>query len=352
MKPIYIVVIIFTFTFGIYLAISQRLNNASESSYNLEKVKEESKVSKKVSLLAFGDVMLDRQVRTFMNKNGLDYPFSHIGSFMSSSDITFVNLEGAITSSPSKTSGVKNADLVFTFDTKTAPLLAKYGVDIVSLANNHSYNFGISGLNETKQNLIEAGVKFFGDPFNKSEISSIVEVDGFKIAFIGYHEFYNQDYSFVLEEIREKKTTSDFVVVSPHWGQEYYTKIPASNQELAREFIDAGANLVLGTHPHVIQPIEIYNNGVIFYSLGNFIFDQDFSFNTTHGLAVRLVLTIEDGLIVEEKYDLVPISVIKSIAKIADKISSDIILARLSSDSLVREEIKQGILTGSFIKSQ
>ncbi|MEK9185022.1 MAG: CapA family protein [Patescibacteria group bacterium] len=266
--------------------------------------------SKPVIILAFGDLMLDRGARFYMNKYGSDYPLKNIHELLKNNDIVLANLEGPITSNPSKTINKNNAPLQFTFSTTTALLLKNEGITMLGLANNHTLNFGNAGLKETKKYLMENGLDYFGDPSNTGEISIIKEINGMKIGFVGYHEFSYKNYDKIISEIIRLRSIADFLIVSAHWGIEYNKNYTKDQQKKAHQFIDAGADLVIGAHPHVVEPVEIYKNKHIFYSLGNFIFDQDFSYDTTHGLAVRITIPAKN--IGETKYDLIPLSIIKS----------------------------------------
>ena len=252
-----------------------------------------------------------------MNKYGSDYPFKNIHELLKNDDIVLANLEGPITSNPSKTINKNNAPLQFTFSTTTALLLKNEGITMFGLANNHTLNFGNAGLEETKKHLAENNLDYFGDPSNIGEISIVKEINGMKIGFVGYHEFSYKNYDKIISEITRLRPITDFLIVSAHWGIEYNKNYTQDQQNKAHQFIDAGADLVLGAHPHVVEPVEIYKNKHIFYSLGNFIFDQDFSYATTHGLAVRITIpartTVQSGEYRKEAtYELIPISIIKS----------------------------------------
>jgi poly-gamma-glutamate synthesis protein (capsule biosynthesis protein) len=106
------------------------------------------------------------------------------------------------------------------------------------------------------------------------------------IGVIGWHEFSYKNDEFVLSKIQEMRSSVDYLVIYPHWGTEYATSPNKKQIQLAHSWIDAGADAIVGHHPHVVQTVEIYKDKYIFYSLGNFIFDQYFSFNTTHGIGV------------------------------------------------------------------
>lgn len=257
-------------------------------------------IRKPVTILAFGDMMLDRAVRKKILENGPEYPFAQIKDFIKG-DIVVANAEGPFTYNKSVTMDVKNGPLVFTFDPAILPTLKSLGFTLFSQANNHTLNFGMSGFRQSTSSIVNAGLNWFGDPSNKDVSPYIENVRGEKIAFIGYHEFVYQGLDKVLDAIKEAKKTATFVVVYPHWGEEYLLGFTSVQQQKAYSFIDAGADVVIGAHPHVIEPIEIYKNKLIFYSLGNFVFDQGFDIPTGRGLSVKMSLKTK-----EVQYDLFP----------------------------------------------
>jgi len=261
---------------------------------------------KPVIILAFGDMMLDRKVREQINKNGSEYPFVLIKDFLQSNDVVVANAEGPFTDKNSVTLGVKDAPLQFTFDPAVLPTLKNLGFTLLGQANNHTLNFGVAGFRVSTSTIESVGLNWFGDPRNVDAKPYIAEIRGEKIAFIGYHEFAYQGLEDILQSIKDAEKDSAFIVVYPHWGEEYKLDFTSSQQKVAHAFIDAGADVVFGTHPHVIEPTEMYNNKVIFYSLGNFIFDQASTGPTSRGLAVKISLTQESAT-----YDLFPISIVK-----------------------------------------
>jgi poly-gamma-glutamate synthesis protein (capsule biosynthesis protein) len=161
------------------------------------------------------------------------------------------------------------------------------------LGNNHILNFGQAGVSSTKKYLDDANVQYFGAPGGNK--SAIKNVNGVNIAFVSYNEFLSSDIigeqNATIDEIKVARKSAGIVVVFCHWGVEYNLKNTDSQKTLARQFIDAGADLVIGSHPHVIEPMEIYNGKRIYYSLGNFIFDQYFSEDVRKGEGV--VVTID-----------------------------------------------------------
>jgi poly-gamma-glutamate synthesis protein (capsule biosynthesis protein) len=304
-------------------------------------------------MLFLGDMMFDRGVATNIRKRGSESVFaSGTREITDKYDLVVANLEGPITTYPSRTidtTGKAIPGFSFTFPTSTATLLAESGIDIVSLANNHADNFGREGLSQTIQYLKDAGIDYFGNTTNSpfdiasssymhcpTRDSTTTElVSGVNtqtcIAFIGYHQFTNKNESHILAEIARYETDPriTFTIVFPHWGVEYQ-KRPNQNQiSLAHQWVDAGADLIIGAHPHVVQSTEIYKNAYIYYSLGNYIFDQYFSYDTTHGIAVGI--TLSPDLRKVQTTEIIPIDITGTIVRKANGIDSQKILEGIES---------------------
>jgi len=244
---------------------------------------------KKITILVFGDVMLDRYIRTYINASSTAALFQYVQNDITQADATIINLEGPITNYESV---VSRENLQFTFAAHTANDLAHVGIDVVSLANNHTNNFGKDGLEQTWKYVHEAGMVFFGDPYNMTEkLATRYVVGSTTISFVGYHQFQNPDIKSILDAIRIEKEAGNFVVFFPHWGNEYEKEAAVSQTIKAEKVIDAGADIVIGAHPHVIQNAEVVKNKPVFYSLGNFIFDQWFSEDVKYGLALLLTFS-------------------------------------------------------------
>jgi gamma-polyglutamate biosynthesis protein CapA len=243
-----------------------------------------------IEMVFVGDIMLDRSVRSKIDAYGFDYLFEGVKSLFADADLVVGNLEGAVTENPS-VSQKDNGILRFTFATSTAFELRELGFTHVSLANNHALDFGEFGLEDTEHYLTNAGLYFFGSPFNERHLLSMPIVDEQKICFLGFHSLFNVSTASLMAELNKSASFCNYTVFFAHWGEEYQDKPEESTRELAHSFIDAGVDLIIGAHPHVIQPVEVYNGKAIFYSLGNFMFDQDFSTETRQGLAVRLELS-------------------------------------------------------------
>lgn len=242
-----------------------------------------------VKILLVGDLMLDRTVRTTIDKKGFEYSFTDIKSIFEGMDLAVGNLEGAITSNSSLSQ--KNFNILkFTFPSSDARALRDLGFSGFSLANNHALDFGHDGYLETITNLGLNDLFYFGSPTNDQNLSSSENIKGQDICFVGYHSLFVESLSPVVDEIKRIKPKCDFIVAFAHWGVEYEDYENKDQEREAYALVDAGADLVVGAHPHVIQPVEVYRGKAIFYSLGNFIFDQDFSLATRQGLAVQMEL--------------------------------------------------------------
>lgn len=236
--------------------------------------------------------MLDRGVRLVGQKYGYDSLFATITPLFKEADIAVVNLEGPITSNRSKTvmaNGRTNESLTFTFDTKVAEALAKAGITMVSLANNHTDNFGSAGLAETKNWLSKAGIQWFGDPWNSTSTEAIILKNGIQVAFVGYHSF-QPGFERVLDSVKSLTEQGNFVIVMPHWDQEYATSSSPLVRAQARTLVSAGAGAVVGAHPHVVLEHAWMGDVPVFYSLGNLLFDQHFSPEVMKGNIVKLHL--------------------------------------------------------------
>ncbi len=252
------------------------------------------KESDYVRILFVGDLMFDRGIRYYAEKNGgNDFIFSEISPLLLGQSIVVANLEGPITDNKSISAGTKAGsknNYFFTFDPSVAKTLFSKNIRIVDLGNNHILNFGQTGVNSTKKYLSESLVDYFGAPGGGKTTRK--NINGLNVAFISYNEFLNSDVTSeqgtVIKKIEELKGGADVVVVFCHWGTEYKSAPTDDQNKLAHQFIDAGADLIIGTHPHVIEPMEEYKGKRIYYSLGNFIFDQYFNEDVRNGLGVEV----------------------------------------------------------------
>ncbi len=257
--------------------------------FGLEVVKTQES---EVNLLFTGDVMLGRAVMSKSQALGDPaYPFAKVAPVLKAADITFINLENPIINNcPTTTSGMK-----FCTSPQMLKGLEASGVDVVTLANNHSKNYGQNGLDETVR-ILE------GSDILASGLGSLVikEIKGLKFGFLGFDfvSFSPKEDDFNL--VKDSDSKVDILIVGVHWGGEYTDK-PSSNQkEWARRLVESGADIVVGHHPHWVQESEYIDGKPVYYSLGNFVFDQMWSEKTRSGLAIRLKFDRKGKIIKEE----------------------------------------------------
>lgn len=235
------------------------------------------------TLIAVGDIMLGRNVNVKMHKyQNFLYPFEKTASFLSLADITFGNLESPFFDNcPIVGSGT----MKFCADYKAVEGLKFAGFDVLSLENNHIGNYGQVGINQT----IELLEKNEISPSTSDQLV-IKKIKNITFGFLSWNLTIlgDQNKGAILKKIEEASKEIDILVVSFHWGEEYQPKPATWQIELAHQAIDAGAKIILGHHSHVIGEIEQYKGGLIFYSLGNFVFDQMWSTQTRKGLAVKI----------------------------------------------------------------
>ena len=256
-----------------------------------------------VSLIAVGDIMLGRGIKNVVYGYGKgDYSFMFEKSFfLDDADITFGNLEGPISDLGYDLGSIYS----FRMEPKVIDALKEVGFDVLSVANNHMGDWSMTAFEDTMDRLYGAGIKYVGGGKNKKDATSvkIIEKDGISIGFLAFSDVgpewlaKNSDLSFMLsakdqdivEIIATAASLVDHLVVSYHFGEEY-SKEPTDRQKyLAKMSIDYGARVVLGHHPHVVLPTEFYRDGFIAYSMGNFIFDQNFSKETSEGQVLNIV---------------------------------------------------------------
>lgn len=283
-----------------------------------------------VTFLAFGDVSLSRNIAFTIDKQNDElFPFRGIEELLLSSDFNFANLETPFSSSDAYTA---KETLVFNAPKKNVAGLKYYNFQVLSLANNHSMDQGLDGIRITrellsKNNILHSGT---GETLEEAWQPAIINKNGIAIGFVsasyssindGGQKTNNyvariQDQKRLSQQIRDLKNKVDFVISSMHAGTEYTTTPNLAQINFAHSALDAGADLVIGHHPHWIQDKEVYcpaskasrivpanqeliftqdelenNCKAIYYSLGNFVFDQSWSEQTKKGLALKITLT-------------------------------------------------------------
>lgn len=260
--------------------------------------------------------MLDRGVEFYIAQHSdWRFPFLKIAKTLQDADLVFGNLESVISDKG------ENLGSVYSFraDPKTLEGLTFAGFDVLSVANNHSFDYGIEALIDSLQRLKKVNITPIGGGNSRNEArapalkyyytskySSVTTVGILAYTATGSPLWQATEnipgIAWVSEEtlpefqkdIREAKNVADILVVSLHFGEEYQKELGLTQQLLARAAIDAGANIVIGHHPHVVQPVEYvctqgsHTCGWIAWSLGNFVFDQGFSKETMEGMLLEV----------------------------------------------------------------
>ena len=230
----------------------------------------------------------------YLHKNqlGKDYPFFHFTDLFHNDDLTIANCEGVFTSK----SPASKSKLNLRATAEWAEVFALGGIDIVNTTNNHTFDYGKSGYNDTLKALQAYGVNSFGG----GELC-ITEVKGIKIGFTGYsypHRFDIKRQEKDIEQLRGQGC--DLIIVSMHWGREGNPKPTPEQRELGPRLIDAGADIVFGHGPHVLQPIELYKGKIIFYSLANFVFGANPNPQDPDTAVIQVTLRIDQTSVLEK----------------------------------------------------
>jgi D-alanyl-D-alanine carboxypeptidase len=271
-----------------------------------------------VTLAFAGDIMLDRGVRSSVVRNfNNDYSTlftksKELSDIFKKSDIVFANLEGTASDL-----GVDQKNLYsFRMVPEVVPALKGAGISILSVANNHVGDWGRIAFTDTLARLKENEILYAGAGLNKTEaeMPTIIEKYGMKIGFLGFSDkgpdnmVAGTDKAGILltsdpnfdEIIKNATKQVDYLIVSLHFGEEYQSKHNARQESLAHRVVDDGAKIIIGSHPHVVEDMEVYKNSFIAYSLGNFVFDQSWSQPTMQGMLLEIKLN-RDGSMTTKK---------------------------------------------------
>lgn len=259
-----------------------------------------------------GDIFLSDQphmvgigVKSYTKMTNIkNYPFHHIINHLNESDIVFGNLESSF--SKKKDNFITHP---FSIDIKSAKALKNANYNILNIANNHIMENGSEGFNFTKKVLKSLDIKILGqnDNTKKYQTKPIkITLKNNKLIFLGYSLKIEQIEKNVLYSLGNEKQIVDdikkikmeenqgFIIISLHWGDEYICIPHPENVKIARNLIDAGADLIIGHHSHVIAPIEKYKNAFIIYNLGNFVFDMTYPL-TNYGLLIDIIISGENN---------------------------------------------------------
>ena len=241
-----------------------------------------------LTITAVGDLLFDLSPRTLVAKEGGRAPLIKVESVLADSDITIGNLEGPLSNRGTHVGG-KTPNLIFEGDPRSIESLKASGFDLLALANNHVMDHGPDAVEDTLKTLGDAGIASAGAGMNTAQAwkPAIIERKGKKIAFLSFSQIVpggflpsdtragmanGKDMTRALAAIRAAEQQADYVIVSYHWGVEQSWIANAGQVRDARASIDAGADMVLSHHPHVMQALEFYKGKLIAYSLGNFLF--------------------------------------------------------------------------------
>ncbi|MBV9216552.1 MAG: CapA family protein [Acidobacteria bacterium] len=288
---------------SVFIAALSGCSLLSKNSMGTPPQPPEDKTEHRATFIAVGDIMLSRGINAaIMSAGDPNVVFRNTGEEFAKSDFNFANLESPVSGDDSRI----GKGLVFNARKANIPPLLKNKFSIITVANNHSMDQGLKGLQFTRSYLDQIGIKHTGTGDNKDEAwkGEFVEINGIKIGFIGvsYASVNDggvlrndyvariEDTDYLQRSIADlRKQGCDFVFVAVHAGIEY-TRRPEPHQvTFAHAAIDAGADAVIGAHPHWIQTAEKYKDKYIFYSLGNFIFDQPWP-DTREGLTLKISL--------------------------------------------------------------
>jgi len=248
---------------------------------------------KNIKMFFFGDMMIDRHVGEKIATNGLPYLFDKLatstGIDFNSYDLISANLEGATTDGGEHY--LPNNVYDFAFNPDLINKLKNYNFNFFNLANNHLTDQGQKGVEETRKNLSLLNFKYSGcsDGLAGECSATTTEINNLQVGLAGFSMVYNLiDKKEITDIVSDLASSTDLVIVNMHWGVEYEHQFNKIQEDYAHAIIDSGADIIIGHHPHVVQGFEVYKNKPIFYSLGNFIFDQYFSPDTQEGLGVGI----------------------------------------------------------------
>lgn len=321
--------------------------NQAQENGNIKKVVE---TTQRVTFLAVGDIMISRGVENaIMRADDPRLPFSKMKDVFSSTDFNFANLESPISGNDK----IIGKGLVFNMKTRNIVGLRENNFKILNLANNHAMDQGTKGISQTKDFLTQNDLYFMGAGENLDEAwkPATITVKGVKIGFVGAsYASYNDggvkpnDYVARMEDTARlkraietlKAENTDFIVATMHAGIEYTRKPNQTQIDFAHNAIDFGADIVIGGHPHWAQIFEKYKDKYVFYSLGNFIFDQSWSRETMQGLALKITLENKKSEISKtrvEQIELMPVIIEnKSTPRLANQAEARQILKNIGAD--------------------
>ncbi|WP_245208946.1 CapA family protein [Gottfriedia endophytica] len=260
--------------------------------------------TKPITITFAGDVMLDKGVGARINKYGVDYPFKYVSPYFKNSDLSVVNLETSV----STRGNAATKEFTFRSQPKTVQGIKNAGIDIVSLANNHTLDYGPVALFDTMNYLKKANIGYTGAGKNIDDAftAQYRTINGKKIAILGISRVLpdtswmasksragiasgytmNPMMSYVKNAVKK----SDYTIVFVHWNKERMDYPEAYARTMGKQYIDAGVDVVIGAHSHSLMGTELYKGKPIYYSLGNFVFEGNSSPKGKESMIVKLTL--------------------------------------------------------------
>lgn len=287
-----------------------------------------------------GDMMLGRNVEEVIDRKGIDYIFKYVQPYFKASDYVTGNFENPIVTK--EYDKIEGKNIYLSAKPIVVDGLKKANFSVLNLANNHMLDYGVGGLNDTFATIEKSGLGIVGAvkenlkvaeanvvtqfPYNgvyltddlaKSAIS-YTEKNGLKVATLGFTDAYAKGFTatigrsgvlpmdpeIVLPLVKQASLNADLVFVHMHWGQEYDNAPSPRQKEMAKAVVDAGADVIIGHHPHVLASVEVYKDSLILYSLGNFVFDQGWS--RTRETAMAQYHVLNNGKV---KVELIPMRI-------------------------------------------
>lgn len=281
---------------------------------------------KPIKIYAVGDMMfgdsnlnIGSGIRSYCRRYGYSHSFSKVKDILNICDCVLIgNLECALSSNKAA-----YRTKPYIGDIELVDVLHELGFDVVNLANNHTFEYGLNPATETQDKLEQLGITPIGLSTNNSN-EGILNINGISLGFLGFSmvptikfDLFERNLSKIIKSVELSASKHDLVIISIHWGAEFVTYPSKQQIQFAHRLIDAGADVVLGHHPHVLQPIELYKSGLIAYSLGNFIFDTPWMPLTRKSIILDISIPINRDeeilanvipILINDDYQPVPVS--------------------------------------------
>lgn len=318
------------------------------NTFNKQETEKISENQQDTTLIFTGDVLFANAFKAGYDANGISGVISaELLEELNNADILMINNEF-----PFSDRGEPMEDKQFTFRCSPSYVTAlkEMGVDLVSLANNHTLDYGKEALSDTFVTLDEAGIRYggAGESIERSQEIQIFEVNGKKFGFIAVSRvipvgdwkaenslpglFSCYDETRLVELVAEAKEHCDFVAVYPHWGVEYQAEPVEYQTKIAQKCMEAGADIIVGSHTHCLQGVEFLEGKPVFYSLGNFVFGQSID----KSVAVKVTVA-ENG---EASYQVIPVYAQGGVTRLAEGEEAERILRYL-------DEISESVTIGT-----